>query len=240
MASDYVASALQQIASTKTECLGLLRQLREFSPPDEKGRYHDTFRLMATPMLYSAWERCFTLCHAITLRLIRDTAKTAHALDAPLKAAWLQQEGFYQSFIAQLRKQEGSEDPAKPKKGNFEALCAFITKLDGWSGTALNESIETEKLVMTFSNVNGEVVKMNARVIGISEHDGFKQIRLEQLHELVGRRNDIGHGGTVKAPENPDFDRLLGFTEGLITSYCDAFVSWIGSTFNSDTQSEAA
>lgn len=240
MASDQVASALQQIESTKTECAGLLRQMREFSPPDDKGRYHDTFRLIATPMLYSAWERCFTLCHAIALRLIRDTATTAHTLDTSLKAVWLQQEGFYQSFIAQLRKQEGAEGSEKPKKGNYTALCDFISKLDGWSGAALNESVETEKLVMTFSNVNGDVVEVDARAIGIAEHEVFKQIKLEQLHELVGRRNDIGHGGKVKAPDNPDFERLLNFTEGLITSYCDAFISWIGATFDRESLTEPA
>ena len=131
MKNDHVASALQQIELTKAECLGLLQQLREFSPPDEKGRYHDTFRLMATPMLYSAWERCFTLCHAIVLRLIRDTANTANVLNVPLKALWLQQEGFYKSFITQLRNQEGTD--CKPKKGNFSVLCSFIEKLDDWS-----------------------------------------------------------------------------------------------------------
>lgn len=213
MASDQAASALQQIERTKVECVGLLDQLLQFSPPYEGGRYHETFRLMATPMLYSAWERCFTLCHAIGLRLIRDTATTANALEISRKAIWLQQEGFYQSFIAQLRKQEGADGAEKPKRGNFNALCCFLRELERWSNMGINDGIETDKLVMTFSNVDCNVVEINARAIGIAEHDGFKEINLGSLNELVGRRNDIGHGGNLRGPDNPDFERLLRFTE---------------------------
>ena len=40
--------------------------------------YPETYRLLATSMLYLVWERCFTLCHAIGLRLLRDLRLQSH------------------------------------------------------------------------------------------------------------------------------------------------------------------
>ena len=68
MSTDYVGDAIQQIEAVRVECQKVLLEIKEFSPPDDDGNYHRIFRLISTPMFYSVWERCFTLCHAVTLR----------------------------------------------------------------------------------------------------------------------------------------------------------------------------
>jgi len=84
---------------------------------------------------------------------------------------------------------------------------------------------------MTFSNVNQDVVEINASAIGIAEFPPFKEIKFGRLHDLVGRRNEIGHGAIINAPPNENFVELWDFTESLIISYCDAFTSWMRFTF---------
>jgi hypothetical protein len=70
---------------------------------------------------------------------------------------------------------------------------------------------------MTFSNVNPDVVEINAMAIGIDEFPQFKNLKLGRLHDLVGQRNDIGHGAVIKPPSNDTFIDLWEFTENLVT-----------------------
>lgn len=83
---------------------------------------------------------------------------------------------------------------------------------------------------MSFSNVNPQVVAVNAMVLGISEDPTFQKIEFGRLQDLVLRRNDIGHGGIVTPPGNKEFAELWAYTEGLIKNYCDAFDNWIAVT----------
>ncbi len=80
---------------------------------------------------------------------------------------------------------------------------------------------------MTFSNVNPEVVELNAEALGIATFAGFASIKFGRLHSLVGLRNNIGHGGTIAPPANSEFTDLLAFTEQLIETYSETFKSWL-------------
>ncbi|MGO9572476.1 MAG: MAE_28990/MAE_18760 family HEPN-like nuclease [Desulfomonilaceae bacterium] len=235
MTNNQSASAIQQIESVKEECENLLERIKIFSPPDEKGNYPETFRLIATPMLYSAWERCFTLCHAITLRLIRDVTVTTSSLSAPLRTIWLLKSHFYRSLVDRLRT---ITDSTKIKKGEFSILCEFLPKLDDWLLNELDMTIDTGDLVMTFSNVNPDVVEINAHAIGIADFTQFKELRLGRLHDLVGQRNDIGHGAIIEPPTNDGFISLLEFTEKLVEDYCNVFIGWIQSKFPENPENQ--
>lgn len=228
MANSHVASAIQQIEALKAECQDILEKIKTFSPPDTKGHYPDIFRLIATPMLYSTWERCFTLCHAIALRLIRDVTVTTSALSAPQRSIWLLRSPFYRSLVDRLR---NSTSSLKISKGEFSLLCDFFPALDNWLLSGLDQTINTDDLVMTFSNVNPDVVDLNARAIGISDFPKFKALKLGRLNDLVGQRNGIGHGAIIEPPANGIFTSLLEFTENLVQDYCDAFISWMESQF---------
>lgn len=233
MQIDPKLSAIEEIKSLKTECLTLLRELKDFCPPDSNQRFPDTFRLIATPMLYSTWERCFTLCHAVGLRLVREMSATCNALDPPQKAAWLLGAPFYQSFTSRNRNQGQANAAGRNKvgRGHFDSLTEFIAEFNRWVEAPLDRGIDTDELVMAASNVNKEVVQLNARALGIADYEPFKQLKLDQLDELVGRRNEVGHGATLQGPSNPDFNRLWQFTETLIADYCEAFISYFQKRF---------
>jgi hypothetical protein len=115
----------------------------------------------------------------------------------------------------------------KIKKGHFGILCEFLTAFDGWLQSELDEVIDTDKLVMTFSNVNPDVVQLNAESIGIDNSPQFKAIKLGRLHDLVGQRNSIGHGAVIEPPSSENFSTLLAFTENLVTDYCELFIKWM-------------
>ena len=62
---------IDQIREVKKNCLELLLKIADLCPVDASGHRPEAFRLIATPMLYAVWERCFTLCQSISLRMIR-------------------------------------------------------------------------------------------------------------------------------------------------------------------------
>src|ERR1019366_6114012 len=105
MESDAMGLSVEEVERGKHECLALLKQLKEFHPIAEGEPYPSTYRLLVTPMLYSVWERYFTLCHAVGLRLIRESAGVARDLAATERAVWLLHTGFYQSLVSKLQSQ---------------------------------------------------------------------------------------------------------------------------------------
>jgi hypothetical protein len=224
-----LSSTLAEIDSVRRECLGLLDDLRQFHPPDPvKGTFPDTYRLLVTPMLYSAWERCFTICNAVVWRRLRDESVAAHSLTSAERAAWLMKTSFYQAFTQKLLNAANpGEDGIKLKKSHLPILQEFIGDLDHWLAAPLDPNVDTDGLVMTFSNVNADVVKINADVLGISSFPAFKVIKFGRLHDLVGRRNEIGHGGILSPPPSDQFNSLWEFTESLIQDYCEAFKCWL-------------
>jgi len=221
-----IDSYVSEVEHTKSECLQLLKDVRAASS-SEGETHHSTFRLIATPMLYSAWERCFTLCHAIALRLMREATPSPSSLGVQARAVWLMRTTFYQSLMGKLQHLGSAESETRVKRGQFPALCGFLKEFDKWSKEPLDRNIETDELVMTFSNVNQSVVQLNADAIGLSDISQFKALSFARLDELVGRRNDIGHGAIIKPPGEKDFLELWDFTEVLIGGYCDAVVVWM-------------
>ena len=218
---------VDQIREVKKNCLELLLKIAALCPVDASGHRPEAFRLIATPMLYAVWERCFTLCQSISLRMIRDECKHTRALTSVQRALWLQCQPFYQRFLDQIRTSTAPAFAKRVKRGPFNALSEFMGNFDEWMNREIDNAINTDDLVISFSNVNPDVVRLNAAVIGIEEHHGFKKLDFGRLHDLVGRRNEIGHGGIVNIPGNREFSELWVFTENLVTHYCDSFSDWI-------------
>jgi len=132
MPNSAVDRSVEEIEFVKSECLALLKQLREFHPVRDGESYPETYRLLVTPMLYSAWERCFTLCHAIGLRLLRDFAANPRALATSARALWLIRTSFFQSLVSRLQSHESPQEERRPKKGQFSALCEFLLAFERW------------------------------------------------------------------------------------------------------------
>ena len=225
--SSSALAAIEEIRHVDRECSDFFKELRKFYPVISGAPYPETYRLLVLPLLYSLWERCFTICHAIGLRLLRDSSANAYAMKATERAIWLIRAPFYQSLVGKLTVQPSSETNQKPKRGQFAALCDFLKELDSWHSSALDTSIDTGELVITFSNVNPKVVELNAKAIGIWDSHYFKAIKLGRLNDLVGRRNEIGHGAVIAPPPNAQFVELWEYAENLVKAYCNAFVCWI-------------
>ena len=134
MASAIVNEAVAEIENGRIECLQLLTSIQDFYSPAEGEDFPPTFRLIVTPMLYSAWERCFTLCHEVGLRLIRDTVTSPMTLGATNRAVWLIGTPFYQSLVAKLKNQSALDEESGPKKGHFVSLCEFLHRVYGLTG----------------------------------------------------------------------------------------------------------
>ena len=233
MAGISLNDALAEIEHVRNECLGLIHDLEKFCPPNQAGEFPPAFRLLATPMLYSAWERCFTLCNGIALRLIRERTSHAHKLPPHGRALWLQAAGFFQTFSRKVFEAPDAGDPdaRAPKPGRFRALSDFLRSLDTWSMQPLDPILATDELVMTFSNVNPKVVELNAEAVGIVTFTQFQQLKFGRLHDLVGRRNEIGHGAIIKPPDNAEFCDLKQFTLDIVRSYCDVYAAWLVSQY---------
>jgi len=227
-----ITDTLSELDLVKRDCLKLLEDLRNFHAVPPASAYPETYRLLVIPLLYAAWERCFTLCNAIAWRRLREECSAASALNSSERAAWLMQAGFYQSFTKKLlNAASAAEEETKPKRSHFPTLAEFLKGLDHWSISPLDQNIQTSALVMTFSNVNVDVVVMNADALGISSFPAFAEIKFGRLHSLVGHRNNIGHGGTLSAPDNNEFTELWTFTEQLIEAYSELFKVWIRARF---------
>lgn len=223
------SEVVKEIEGVKTECLTLLKDIRAFySPPRGSRSYPGTYKLLVIPLLYAAWQRCFTLCNAIAWRRLRDETVAAGALTDSQRAVWLIQTGFYRSFTDKLLDSATigiSSD--KPKRFHQPALASFLKQLDEWGAAKLDIEVDIAKLVMTFSNVNADVVTHNAKALGIEEFPPFQALKLGRLHSLVGFRNDIGHGGTIQPPPDEEFETTWSFTEKLIADYSDVFKAWV-------------
>jgi hypothetical protein len=223
-----ITDALNEIDLVKRECLTLLTDLRQFHPlAPGTTSYPDTYRLLVLPLLYAAWERCFTLCNAVAWRQLREECLAAKSLNNTERAAWLMHADFYQSFTKKLLNAVSAGEEIKPKRSHFPALAEFLKELDLWSSSPLDQSIQTDDLVMTFSNVNADVVTLNAEALGIFDFPAFGAIKFGRLHSLVGHRNNIGHGGTLAPPPNNEFTDLWTFTEELIAAYSETFKAWL-------------
>jgi hypothetical protein len=223
------AIALTELGNLQTECNQLLARIKAFSPPDpQTNQYDSTFRLIATPMLYSVWERAFSMSHAISLRLIRDVSTSASVLPPERRAIWLVKEPCYQSFVTRLKTPKSPSD--KIKKGEFKTLVDFLGELDNFAASSV-PATPTEDLVMTFSNVNKKVVSLNADALGISALPQYQAIKFGRLNNLLDWRNDIGHGARISPPPNQEFIDLIDFTENLVKDYTDLFIDWITAQF---------
>lgn len=230
-----ISEVVKELESVKVECLALLADVRTFyTLPAPDSKYPDTYKLLVIPLLYAAWQRCFTLCNAIAWRRLRDETLAISDLTDSQRSVWLLQTPFYKSFIDTLLTSAsvGSGNSEKKlKKFHQPTLATFLGELNAWERAAPDVAVDSGKLVMTFSNVNLVVVNHNAKALGIDTFPMFQALKLGSLHSLVGFRNDIGHGGTISPPPDEEFTRLWNFTEKLIADYAEMFQTWVVARF---------
>lgn len=230
MLTSVVDSALNEVTFLKRECLSLVDDSLALCPPIQGGQYPDAFRMVVTPFLYAVWERCFTTNFAIMAKILHHESSSPSVLSSPQAALWLQAEPFFDSFSTKIRDGISPGKRKSIRSGKYKALTEFINKYRGWECGGMNSSIDTSSLVMTFSNVNCEVLDVNAEAIGLNLLPEFLSFRksVGRLEDLVGRRNDIGHGTMSRPPKNREFQELVDLTKNhLIAEFCDVVQYWI-------------
>lgn len=215
------------------ECLPTIVRMKSLL--QEASHDPEIKRLMVVPILYSVWERAFSVWTAICLKVAQHQYTTARDCPPALRAFWLRKADFFKSFVDSVRdvmelEREDNQLPQTAKKitkGGFHLSMQVLTKLDEWHDLPLSAKGSTESLVITYSNVNEAVVATNAGAIGLMELPSFAQLDLTRLSELVGIRNSIGHGGVLNSPGAMQVGELIEYTERLIIQYAVIVNDWI-------------
>lgn len=180
--------------------------------------------LSASPMIYSAWEGFFRLSCSICLRRKCQRGKIAKKYPELYSTLWLQKEPFLDQFLAKLfNSMTPGKDASKPTSGKFSAIAILTAGISTWLHKPLSHTINFDKLVMTYSNVKPDVVKLNASVIGLD----INTIDLTGLDDLLRSRNNIAHGGLVTNPTELETEVLLDYTEKLLRQFHAAVLVWI-------------
>lgn len=215
-------SARSELANAKSRHVELLGKTRSHCIDANPGK--DGFLyLMAIPLIYAAWEGYFRIVCAVCLKRKYITGQKAKKYPTNFSGLWLQKEGFIQSYLQKLVNSMQLGKPHRPSAGQYGALCSLSIDLSTWLEAPMGLAPSFGDLVMTFSNVNREVVKLNADAIDIN----IASINFGRLDELLGRRNEIAHGGLLSFPSDVDVDELLVYTDGLINSFDSAVAGWL-------------
>ncbi|WP_460104205.1 hypothetical protein [Pseudomonas sp. S2_D10] len=231
--SDYIPEV---VYVRDSECLPIIQNVRAIINADVINA--DTIRLMAVPMLYSVWERCFSVWTSICLRSIREN--TSRAMDCPpeIRAFWLRKADFFKSFVDVIRDvmeleredsifQQTSGLTKKISKGGFHLSSKVLGSLDSWHTQPFSNKQDVKELVLTYSNVNDAVVTVNAEALGLSRMSSYSDLDLSKLGGLVGMRNAIGHGASLTPPGSRELLELLDYTESLIKQYANVVIEWL-------------
>lgn len=222
--------------SRDKECLATLDRIRALVGQESSDP--EMLRLMATPMLYSVWERIFSLCTSTCLKVIEKEYERAAECPASARAFWLRKASFFKSFVSSVRDlmeleredsifQQSSGFKKKINKGAFNLSVEVLSKLDEWHQNPLSHKSGCEDLVITYSNVNDSVVATNADAIGLASLPAYKLLDLTKLGSLVGIRNGIGHGASLIPPGPRELGELIDYSEKLVRQYVDITSEWI-------------
>lgn len=203
----------------------------------------ELIRLMAIPLIYACWEGFFKTATAKCLIVIRDQNHQAKNATAHQRAAWLKKASFFKSYVDMLRNlmeldaeaqavERHAKQKNKVKKGQHALLASTLAELDNWHSNCLDKNIDPGSLILTFSNVNKDVVDLNASITGLDNIASYKLIDFSQLEALVGKRNSIGHGGIsdgdiLSYPGQLETRGYLNYTRTLIHEYLTAVQDWL-------------
>lgn len=234
MLTDIQIRALDEIDFLRKDCQRLIQDMFALCAADANGHYPAAFRIVATPFLYAVWERCFRTAFGVMASVVRQQSEIPAKMSHLQATLWLQREPFFSSFLDKIRQKpvENEDTPSRKtiKAGAYRNLADFFSNLINWHTQKLNNVTPDNDLVMTFSNVNAAVLEANADAIGLSDLEEFRKFRQEvgRLDDLVGRRNDIGHGTLAKPPGPREFNELKNLVvETLVNEFCEVVQTWI-------------
>jgi hypothetical protein len=206
--------------------LDILADVRKWCLTENEGK-EKFYYLLALPIVYSAWEGFFRVSCAICLRRNCVLGNKAKSYRAAYSTLWLQKESFLESFFRTLfNSMSLGKDNRKINAGRFHSLTDFVSDLNAWLDNPLDHAQDFDKLVMTYSNVNEDIARLNCGIIGID----VTGIDFSKLNEVVGRRNDVAHGGLIAYPDEAKIVELVVYTENLLKQFPGRIVAWLQAT----------
>lgn len=180
--------------------------------------------LMSIPIIYAAWEGYFKIACAICLKRHCRPGQKVKSYTEIYAALWLQKEGFLASFLQKLlNTMTLGSSIDKKGAGKFEVLTEFTKEMKNWLDGPVDHFVDFDSLVMTHSNVNKNVAELNSKIIGLD----VSGINFGRLDGLLAQRNSIAHGGLITHPTKINVEELLTYTQGLITDFHDAVITWL-------------
>lgn len=221
-----LSAARQELAAAKIRHLALLDDVHRHCIVDNPDREGFKY-LLAVPIIYAAWEGYFKI--SFTLCIKRKCQSTLKAKSYPgiYRTLWLQKQPFVQSYLDTL---VGAMQPGRavaPKTGyQYKALATFSENFAQWLNAPVEHTSGFEDLVMTHSNVDQKVLGLNSEVIGLD----LSGVPVGRLDSMVGRRNEISHGGLLTYPTEVEVTDLVNFCRNLITGIDTKISTWLVSS----------
>jgi hypothetical protein len=180
--------------------------------------------LMSIPVIYAAWEGFFRISCSICLRRKFFQGKKIKSYDAQYAALWLQKQSFLNSFLDKLFSSMNlGNPPKKSTAGRYHALVGFTGSIVQWLDEPANHLQNFDDLVMTHSNVNKDVALINSEIIGLD----ISQVNFGRLNDLLGRRNDIAHGGLIDYPSKQVVEDLIRYADCLLDEFNSSVKAWL-------------
>ncbi len=224
------------LEKTKNESLGFLdsiKSINDFMARSGDSEKEDMFRIISVPMIYSSWEGFFTETMSVCLNTLKLSDREAFKYSAEIRALWLQREPFYSRYVDMIKNiydadshrsivHNGAQIKKKVTKGAFKLTSDVIQHIDAFNKSALSDC-DVSELVMTFSNVNEIVVKINFDAIGLD----YSSLDLSQLGEVVGLRNSLGHGEFKSSVKPRKFNSIIAYVERLINDLNQCATEWL-------------
>lgn len=219
-------AAKQELRSARDRHLALLAEVQKNCISENPAR--DGFKhLLAIPIIYAAWEGYFKI--SFTLCIKRKCQSTLRAKSYPgiYTALWLQKQPFVQSYLSTLVSAMQPGKAVQPKSGHqYRALAKFSDEFSGWLNSPMDHASGFDGLVMTHSNVDQKVLTLNSEVIGLD----LSGVPVGRLDSMVGRRNEISHGGILDYPSDTEVIELLAFCNNLIISIDAKISTWLSAS----------
>lgn len=226
MAKHYkLSDARVETQSARDRHLALLRDVRRHcvtANPAKDGVLY----LLAVPMIYAAWEGYFKLVCSLCIKRKCETTRRAKLYANGYSTLWLQKEPFVQSFMQSLINGMQPGKAVRASTAQYDALRNFSGNIAGWLERPVDHTLDFETLVMTYSNVNKDVVAINAGAIGL----GLAGVTLGKLDELLGWRNNVAHGGLMTYPTEAETVDFFDYAERLISTFDAAIQRWLPTT----------
>lgn len=190
-------------------------------------KFLDMQRVMSVSHLYALWERFFKQANGICLRLVRARYIDTKKCPSHFATYWFRKSQNFGKISRMFDQFKAPKEVEMETKGPYLIAQEILDTADSWSGQSLDTSVDFHKLVVTFSNVNKDVVDFNARAFEISECSKYKKLDFTQIDNFLRLRNEAVHDGYAHSLGQREMRNLISYDKKLMNSYYVVLKKWM-------------